>query len=139
MVVDLVDEEGDVVVDLSEYIVLDSDDESHVSSSQKTADESFELVARPSELEKSNTSIKGTAKDDESRSDRTLPQLDADQDTLGDWLPKKDRWEYITSTAGGAAWEDLLKAYIEQERRLEFAEVVSHLVHILPNLIPDLM
>ena len=90
MVVDLVDEEGDVVVDLSEYIMLDSDDESHVSSSQKTADESFELVARPSELEKSNTSIKGTAKDDESRSDRTLPQLDADQDTLGDWLPKKD-------------------------------------------------
>ena len=139
MIVDLVDEEGDMVVDLSEYIVLDSDDESHVSSSQKTADESFELVVRPSELEKTNTSIKGTAQDGESRSDRTLPQLDADQDTLGDWLPKKNRWEYITSTAGGAAWEDLLKAYIEQERRLEFAEVVSHLVHILPNLIPDLM
>ena len=65
-----------------------------------------------------------------SHSTRTLPQLNIDMGDLPTWMVKKGQWMYLASTAGGAAWEALLKVYMSQERRLEFTEMVSNLGHL---------
>ena len=53
-------------------------------------------------------------------------------------MVKKGQWRYVASTVGGTLWEKLLEVYMNQERRLEFTEVVSGLVHILPTFCPVL-
>lgn len=58
---------------------------------------------------------------------RTHAQLGVDEGDLPTWMVKKHQWKYIASTDGGPSWEKLLKVYMEQERRLEFTEMVSNL------------
>ena len=131
MVVDVIDEE--ITVDLRDYISLESDDETHVSSSQKTADECQGLSPPPPDPQQQRTSVGTTernASQPELASTRTLPQLNLDEDDFPVWMMKKRQWRYLTSTAGGTAWENLLKVYINQERRLEFREMVSDLDRI---------
>jgi hypothetical protein len=129
MVVDMIDEE--ITVDLRDYISLGSDDdESHVSSSQKTADGCRGLSPPPDDSQQRHTSVGttgGNTSQSELASGRTRPQLDIDEDDLPAWMITKGRWGYLTSTAGGTAWENLLKVYISQERRLEFTDRVSDL------------
>ena len=103
------DNEPEMTVDLSDYVNLDTDDETHVSSSQKTIDECQEpLLAAPT---------------------RTHPRLDVDED-LPSWMIKRGQWKYIVSTAGGPNWETLPKLYMQQERRLEFTDKVGDLPRI---------
>ena len=134
MFADPIDEE--ITVDLRDYINLDSDDETHVSSSQKTADEGRELSPPPPNSQQRQASLKSSedhTSQPKSVSTRTLPQLDVDQEDFPAWMMKKGQWRYLTSTAGGTAWEHLLKVYINQERRLEFTEKVSDLDCTFPN------
>lgn len=129
MVVDPIDEE--ITVDLRDYINLDSDEETHVSSSQKTADECRELSPPSPDSQQKHTSLRSS--EDHTTPTRTLPQLDVDQEDFPSWMTKKGQWKYVTSTAGGTAWENLLKIYINQERRLAFTETVSDLGHTFPT------
>ena len=133
LIVDTADGGQDIIVDLSGLISFEGDDEgSHVSSSQKTADGTRELSPLPVE------SQQPCATADQSASIRTFPQLDIDNEDLPTWMVKKGQWKYVTSTAGGAAWENLLRVYMTQERRLEFTEIVCNLVPIFSTQIPDL-
>ena len=110
MIVDAIDDEQEITVDLRDYIDPESDDDqSHVSSSQKTADGSHQSM------------IPAT---------RILPQLDIDEGDLPTWMVKKGQWKYVASTTGGTVWEKLLKVYMNQERRLEFTDMVSNLARI---------
>ena len=99
----------ELTVDLSEYINMDGasddDDETHVSSSQKSIDGCGELSP--------------------------LPPNTVEED-LPSWMLNHNQWKYIASAAGGPAWVNLLKIYMQQERRLEFRETVGDLVCILP-------
>ena len=128
----VVDEVDGITVDLSDYINPDSDDESHISSSEKSADGCRELIILPPDLQQERTIIGRT---DESAQQtnfaprRTIPQLDIDEGDLPTWMVKKGQWKYVASTAGGTAWENLLKIYMNQERRLEFVEGVSNFTH----------
>lgn len=131
MVVDSIDEE--ITVDLRNYISFESDDETHVSSSQKSVDECRELSPPPSDSQRQSSSVgttEGNTSQPGSASSRTLPQLDVDEDDFLSWMMKKGQWRYVVSTAGGTAWEGLLKLYINQERRLEFTDLVSDLGRI---------
>ena len=133
MIVDTADGGQDIIVDLTGLISFEGDDlVSHVSSSQKTADGSRELSPPPAESQQSRPTA------DQSAPIRTLPQLDVDKEDLPTWMVKKGQWKYVTSTAGGTTWENLLRVYMIQERRLEFTEMVSNLVHIFSTHIPDL-
>ena len=126
MVVD--DEE--TTVDLRKYINMESDDDTHVSSSQKTSDECQDLSLPPPGPQQQPTevgTVEGNTSQSELASSCTHPRLDVDEDDFPAWMTKKGQWRYITSTAGGTAWENLLKIYINQERRLEFTEMVSDL------------
>jgi hypothetical protein len=140
MIIDVIDDEQELTVDLREYIDLESDsDESHVSSSQKTADECRELPPSHPNSQQQCTSVgrtKGTTSQPEFISGRTIPQLNVDEGDLPVWMTKKNQWRYVASTAGGTAWENLLKVYMNQERRLEFMEMVSDLAHIFPTSKP---
>jgi len=130
MVEDIViGDEQYVVVDLHDYVSLEGDNETHVSSSQKTADESQNLSPPPPDSQQPLAGVGRTG------STRTLPQLDIDKDDLPAWMVKKGQWKYVTSTAGGTAWENLLKIYMEQERRLEFTEMVSNLFRVFTPLV----
>ena len=139
--------EEDMAVILSDYVNLDSnedidddanatnddDDRSHVSSSQKTTDGCPELSPPTSNSQQQHSSARtteGNMSQLEVVSARTYPQLKVDENDLPIWMTQKGRWRYLTSTAGGTAWENLLKVYISQERRLEFADMVSNLTHI---------
>ena len=124
MIVDLINGEEEVIVDISDYISIASDDdESHVSSSQRTADECRGLPPPPPDSQQAQVGVG-------SHSTRTLPQINIDGGDLPTWMVKKGQWMYLASTAGGAAWEALLKVYMSQERRLEFTEMVSNLGHL---------
>ena len=126
MIVDAINEEEELTVDIRDYISIASDDdESHVSSSQRTADGSQELPRPPPTSQQVQTSVERTAENAD-HSTRTLPQLNIDEDDLPTWMVKKGQWKYLASTAGGAAWQALLEVYISQERRLEFTEIVSN-------------
>ena len=104
----------EAVVDLRDYISVlsDTDDETHVSSSQKSSDGYQDLLPPPpsSQLRRSGP-------------------LDVEEDDLPTWMVKRQQWKYIVSTAGGPAWEKLLKVYMQQERRLEFSDRVSDLIY----------
>ena len=125
MAVDAIDVDQEMTVDLSDYINIELDDNtSDVSSSQKTADGGEELLPPPPDSQQRHTSIGTTEGESESASSRTYPQLDIDEGDLPAWMVKKGQWRYVASTAGGLAWENLLKVYMNQERRLEFTEMV---------------
>ena len=103
-------------VDLSDYIRLmeESDNETHVSSSQKSVDGCQTPLPPPPPA---------------------TSQLSVDEGDLPTWMVKKGQWKYIASTAGGPAWEKLLKTYMAQERRLEFTDKASNFTS-LPYLQP---
>lgn len=119
------DDTPEIIVDLRDYIstMSDSDGESHVSSSQKTADGCRDTLS-PSQPPSSQWRNSSRS---QSTPTRTYAQLDADEGDLPVWMVKKSQWKYLVSTAGGPTWEKLLKVYMEQERRLEFTEMVSNL------------
>ena len=128
--------EPEVIVDLREFINVDTfvslyDDgkaESHVSSSQKTADGSGELPTpsqNPPTLEK-------VTNPPQSAPTRTPPHMDVDVDDLPAWMVKRGQWKYLVSTTGGPLWERLLRIYMQQERRLDFTETVCDLTHNSP-------
>ena len=127
---EMVIDNEEITVDLREYINMESDDKTHVSSLQKTSDQCRELSLPPPGPQQQLTDV-GTVEGNMSQSELALscthPQLDVDEDDFPAWMTKKGQWRYITSTAGGTAWENLLKIYINQERRLEFTEMVSNL------------
>ena len=129
----ITDEEEGMTVDLRDYISMESDDDvSHVSSSQKTADERQDLLSPPRDSQPPDVEeTEGNTSQSVLTSGRNLPQLVIDEDDLPSWMHKKSQWKYVASTAGGAEWENLLKVYMHQERRLEFTETVSNLPHIL--------
>jgi hypothetical protein len=124
----------EVVVDLSDYI-NDSDEESHVSSSQKTSDGCQELPPPPPPP--SSQRQQEEAMNQPSGPTRTYPQLNVEEGDLPIWMVKKGQWKYLASTAGGPTWERLLKVYMLQERRLEFREMVSNLAYIFPTSSPN--
>ena len=135
VIIDLIDDEE--TVDLSDYINMEfGDNESQVSSSQKTADCCRELTPPPSDSQQRHASVGGTGgstSQTEFASGRTRPQLNVDEGDLPSWMTKKGQWKYVASTAGGTAWENLLKIYMDQERRLEFTEIVSGISRIFPT------
>lgn len=124
------DDMQEVVVDLSDYISIasDSDEETHVSSSQKSLDGCQDLLPPlPPPSSQWRNSSRGEEVIDRPQSvpTRTHAQLGVDEGDLPTWMVKKSQWKYIASTDGGPSWEKLLKVYMEQERRLEFTEMVS--------------
>ena len=121
------DDTSETIVDLSDFVSVpsDTDEESHVSSSQKTLDGCHDLSPPPSSQRHLSISD-GEADSDQSRSsspDVETPYVDPAD--LPSWMTGEDRWKFLTSTRGGPAWERLLEVYIQQERRLEFREMVS--------------
>ena len=127
---EMVIDNEEIMVDLREYINMESDDETHVSSSQKTSDQCQELSLPPPGPQQQLTdvgTVEGNTSQSELASSHTHPQLNVDKDNFPAWMTKKGQWRYVTSTAGGTAWENLLKIYINQEQRLEFMEMVSNL------------
>ena len=121
------DDTSETIVDLSDFVGFssDTDDRSHVSSSQKTLDGCRELSPPPSSQRYLSISD-GEADSDESQSsssDVETPYVD--KADLPSWMTKARQWKYLTSTRGGPAWEKLLEVYMQQERRLEFREMVS--------------
>ena len=126
------DDAPEVVVDLRDYISMmsDSDEESHVSSSQKSADACWDDLPPPpsSQWRKSGSKRReGVANRSRPSLTPTHVQLDVDEGDLPTWMVKKAQWNYLASTAGGPTWEKLLNAYMQQERRLGFTETVSNL------------
>jgi hypothetical protein len=129
------DDAPEIIVDLRDYIDLesDSDDGTHVSSSQKTADGSRKLSPPSSVSRQQHSGVKKAANvsnQAQSTATRTHPVLNIDEEDLPTWMLKKGQWKYIASTAGGPTWEKLLKLYMQQERRLEFTEMVGDLISI---------
>ena len=123
----VVGDTSETIVDLSDFASVygDTDEESHVSSSQKTSDGCHELSPPPSSQWRRSTSERD-ADSDRSRSssvDVETPYVDPAD--LPSWMTKKRQWKHIATTRGGPAWERLLEVYMEQERRLEFREMVS--------------
>ena len=125
----VIDGEEEITVDLREFINLSDDEASHVSSSQKTADGSQELLSLPPDSEQGVRSMEDEGQS-QIASARNLLQLGVDETDLPTWMVKKGQWRYVASTAGGTAWENLLKIYMIQERRLEFTETVRDLTRI---------
>ena len=132
VVVDAIDDEEEITVDLRDYVNMESDNETHVSSSQKSADEPRELSPPLPDSQRRHgiKRTEGSVTQSKFPSTRTLPQLNVDEGDLPVWMMKKGQWRYVSSTAGGIAWENLLKLYMNQERRLEFSETVSNLTRI---------
>ena len=123
---DSIDDE--VVVDLSDYIsaVSDTDDETHVSSSQKSSDGCQDLLSPPPSSQLRHSGFKkGEEVRTRSKPASTHARSDVDEEDLPTWMVKKEQWKYIASTTGGSTWENLLKIYMQQERRLEFTDRVS--------------
>ena len=122
------DDTPEVIVDLSEYLNITSDIEegSHVSSSQKSSDGCQDLLSLPPSSQWRHS---GSGREEEtpSRSQsppaQNNPLLDAED--LPSWMTKKGQWKYVASTAGGPHWKKLLEVYLEQERTLEFRDMVS--------------
>ena len=124
--------EPEVTVDLRDYISMesDSDDESHISSSQKTADELKELLSPPPDSQQRRSGTERVVNRPQSTPTCASPQMDVDETDLPTWMVKRGQWMYIASTAGGPAWENLLKLYMQQERRLEFTDMVGSFAFI---------
>ena len=129
------DDAPEITVDLRDYIDLesDSDDGTHVSSSQKTADGSRKLSPPSSVSRQQHSGVKraeNVSNQAQSSTARTHPVLNVDEEDLPTWMLKKGQWKYIASTAGGPTWEKLLNLYMQQERRLEFTELVGDFTSI---------
>ena len=135
MTIDSTGDEQGIAVDIRDCIDVDGDDdyESHVSSSQKTTDGCGELLPPPGSHQRHATGA-GNVSQPKLATTHTLPELDIDEEDLPAWMVKKGQWRYVTSTPGGTAWENLLKAYMNQERRFEFTETVSNFTCIFPCL-----
>ena len=132
----------ELTVDLSEYINMDGasddDDETHVSSSQKSIDGCGELSPLPPNTQQQHSGIEGpqgVANQPLITPALILPEFDVEED-LPNWMLNHNQWKYIASAARGPAWVNLLKIYMQQERRLEFRETVGDLVCIsLPSVL----
>ena len=122
-------------MDLSEFInaetfvSLDSDGEAgthaRVPSSQKTADGSKELPTPSQDCQQQHSNTKELANHSQSA-------LNVDVGDLPAWMIKRGQWNYLVSTAGGPSWENLLRIYMEQERRLSFTETVCNHIYVFP-------
>lgn len=126
----------EVTVDLGDYLNMDSsDDETHVSSSQKSVDGCRDLLLPTPDPRRQQSGTKGAAgvvAQPLPAPSRSPPQLDVDEDLPG-WMVGRGQWKFIVSATGGPAWDSLLKIYMKQERRLEFSEVVRYLACIFPS------
>jgi hypothetical protein len=118
----------ELAVDLRDYIGTIDDAESHVSSSQKSTDGCQDLLPPPSDSQPLRSDSVGVEVTNQLQpaTVRAYPQLDVDEGDLPAWMVDKGRWKYITSIAGGPTWEELLKVYLRQERRLEFSDMVGN-------------
>lgn len=119
-----------------------SDNGSHISSSQKTVDGCRDLPPPPPDSLQQRTRDRmtgGSTSQPAVVSGRTCPKFKVDDGDFPVWMTKKGQWKYLRSTAGGTAWENLLKAYINQERRLEFTEMVSNPICIFHTHDPKLL
>lgn len=133
-------EAPELVVDLRDYVSMidESDDESHVSSSQKTLDECRALQPpspSPSSQQRASSGleeVEGISNQPQHHSTDT--QEGVDEEDLPTWMLTKGQWEYLATTAGGPAWKNLLSVYMQQERRLEFTDMVSNLSRFSFNL-----
>ena len=89
---EMVVDDEETTVDLREYINMESDNDTHVSSSQKTSDECRDLSLPPPGPQQQPTEV-GTAEGNTSQSElassRTHPQLDVDEDNFPAWMTKK--------------------------------------------------
>ena len=123
----VVDDTSEAIVDLSDFISVsgDTDEESHVSSSQKTSDGCRDLSPPPSSQWRRSTSRR-ELDSGRSRSPSVPAEIPYfDPADLPSWMTKDRQWSHIASTRGGPAWERLLELYMQQERRLEFRQIVS--------------
>jgi hypothetical protein len=126
---------SELVVDLRDYITMsDSDDDTHISSSQKTSDECRDLLPPPPppSSQPQNSGLGFTNRPQFAPAHTSSQPVD--EGDLPTWMLTKAQWKYITSTAGGPAWEGLLKVYMQQERRLEFTDMVSNLTRTSSTL-----
>ena len=134
------DNEPEVIVDLREFIdvetftSLESDGktEVHVSSSREAAVSEFSTLS-PSPRPQHST-IQKVADCSQPAPARVFPGVGDNYDDLPSWMIKRGQWDYLVSTAGGPLWENLLRVYMRQERRLEFTETVCNLLIIFPLL-----
>jgi len=117
------DIEPELTVDLRAYLNIDgdSDDETHVSSSQRTIDGSRDLLPPTSDSQRQRSGFEGA---------EGVVNVDEDLPT---WMVKRGQWRYIVSTAGGPVWQNLLNLYMKQERRLAFTETVGYHARIFPT------
>ncbi|KAF9779415.1 hypothetical protein BJ322DRAFT_1113226 [Thelephora terrestris] len=104
-------------IDVNSFVSLNDDSEAgtQVPSSQETADRCKELPPPSSDPTVANHSQPPPT--------HTCSDMDVDEGDLPAWMVKHGQWKYIASTAGGHPWENLLKAYMRQERRLEFMDM----------------
>ena len=105
------------IVDLRDYINMenDSEDETHVSSSQKS-DDGCHKLSPPPQQQHSDIEVADEVKNrSQSAPTRTRPQVDVDEEDLPGWMLKHGQWRYILSTTGGPTWENLLRLYMQQE------------------------
>jgi hypothetical protein len=127
------DDTSETIVDLSDFISFssDADEESHISSSQKTSDGCHDLSPPPSSQRDLSTFERETDSGRSRSSSVTVEIPHVDPADLPTWMTKHDQWKYVASTRGGPAWERLLEVYMQQERRLEFRGIVgSHMSFI---------
>lgn len=123
------------MVDLREFIDVDTftsldgdcETESHVLSSQRTADAPSELSTLSPSPQPRHSTIREVVDQIQPAPAPALPEIGDDHDDLPSWMTKRGQWNYIVSTTGGPSWEDLLRVYLRQERRLEFTETVRNL------------
>ena len=131
------DNEPEAIVDLREFIDVDtftslggdSETETQASSSQSTTDGSIERSILSPSPQPRHPTIQKAVDCSESTPTHAFPEMGDDYDDLPSWMVKRGQWNYLVSTAGGPLWEDLLRAYMRQERRLEFTETVSSLLY----------
>lgn len=122
---------SEVIVDLRDYLsMIDSDEETHVSSSEKTLDGCRDVVSPPPSSQWRHQQAKRSA--NQSRSPSISPQPEP---RLPPWMHEMDKWEYVSSTAGGSVWKELLNVYLLQEERLLWKESVSNFELVFPHWI----
>ena len=135
---DLFDDNGpEVIVDLGEFINVDTftslDDDGEtdtdVSSSQRTTDWSSGPSTLSPSPQPQHSTIQKVVDCSQPAPTSVFHELGDHYDDLPSWMVKCGQWNYLVSTAGGQLWEDLLRAYMRQERRLEFTETVCNLLY----------
>ena len=127
----------EAIVDLREFIDVDTftsfdrdgETESRISSPQRTSDGSSELLTLSPSPRPRNPIIQTAVDCSQPSPARASPDIGDDYGDLPSWMIKRGQWNYLVSTAGGPIWEDLLRVYMRQERRLEFTETVCNPIH----------